>query len=185
MTTTVARVHGALILDELKVIGLLHGEHVARATLAAMPTHFRAEIEGMLPITWVTADAADAIFIALAKVLGRPLFEVHAEIVRKSVSRTLHTVWRALLHFTTDEALVRRTPIFYSRTCDVGELTSKIVARGRSEIRLVGHPTVSDLLMNGIGVGIATVLEHAGRKDVRVTRERTPAGAVFTATWKK
>ena len=180
-----ARVSGAIVLDERKVMEKLYGAHVVEKALASMPEAHRREIADALPVSWISLEASDAMIVALAKQLGRPLLEVHTEVVRKSVARTLHTLWRVLLHFTTDEALVRRTPLLYSKTCDLGELTSKIVAPGRAEIRLSGHPGATDLLLNGVLAGIGAVLEFAGRREVKITYDRTPAGALFVATWRK
>jgi hypothetical protein len=185
MSVRRARVSGAIVLDERKVMEKLYGEPVVAQALASMPEAQRRELEDALPVSWVSLEASDGMMIALASQLGRPPLEVHTEVVRKSVARTIHTLWRVLLHFTTDEALVRRTPLLYSKTCDLGELTSKIVAPGRAEIRLTGNPAATDLLLNGVVAGITAVLEYAGRKDVRVTYDRTPAGALFLASWRK
>src|SRR5438094_631452 len=125
MAARVARVSGTIVLDERKVMEQLYGAEVVAKTLASMPEAARRELEELLPVSWITLETSDGMVVALAKQLGRPTLEVHTEVVRKSVARTLHTLWRVLLHFTTDEALVRRTPLLYSKTCDLGELTSK------------------------------------------------------------
>lgn len=185
MTESVARVSGALIVDELHIIEESYGRAALERALGLMSKEDRAHVDGITSVTWIPSDAADALIVAIAKALNRPILEVHAEIVHRSVARTLKTVWRVLLHFTTDDALVRRTPVFYGKTCDRGELTSKIIGPGKSELRMTGHPEASDIFIHGIAVGIGAVLEAAGRKEVRVARERTPSGALFTATWKK
>jgi hypothetical protein len=88
------------------------------------------------------------------------------------------------LRVTTDSALISRTPIIYSKTYRRGELASKIVAPGRSELALRGWPGVSLIQVEGVRVGTETVLMLAGRREVKVSAVRHPQGADLKALWK-
>jgi hypothetical protein len=90
-----------------------------------------------------------------------------------------------LLRFTTDQAIVARTPVFYARSFNVGQLSTEMVQPGMARVRLTGWPDVPQLTTIGLMVGIETVLRVAGRADVKMGQHRTQHGAEFLATWRK
>jgi hypothetical protein len=112
------------------------------------------------------------------------VIEFTTSMARTSIERTLHTLWRILLRFTSDEAIVTRTPVFFGRSFNVGTLATEIVGPGMARIRLTEWPEVPQLTMVGISVGIETVLSVAGRTQVRANMHRTADGAEFLATWR-
>ena len=63
--------------------------------------------------------------------------------LRISSERAFKTIWRVMLRFTSDEALVARTAMIYSRTRDTGELSSRVIAPGRAEVTLRSYPGAS------------------------------------------
>jgi hypothetical protein len=97
----------------------------------------------------------------------------------------MKTVWRALLRLTTDNALITRTPVIFSRSYNRGRLTASIPVPGRGEITLDEWPDAPEWPLRATRIGVETVLRLAGRKDVRVVAERRPQGAFFLATWRR
>ena len=110
-----------------------------------------------------------------------------AEFVRafshRGVARMVGTVWKLLLQFTSDRALVERTPELHSQTYNVGRLAATVASPGEGVVTLTEWPTVSDEQMIGIAAGIEAVLQEAGRKGVVVRWKRNAEGAQYTLAW--
>src|SRR5690606_30243039 len=95
----------------------------------------------------------------------------------------LKSIWRLLLRFTSDDAIIRRTPLFFARGLSRGQLAAQMTGRGRAEIRLTGWPGVSPMQLNGISAAIEAVLLCAGRRQVQVEAQRPLDGGRFEARW--
>ena len=171
------------MLDQLRVMEELAGKEAVGAACAGMPSPARQEIEQMLPVSWLDSDMMNDFMARVAREAGRDPESFAVDVVRRGVERTLNTLWRVILRFTSDAALVKRTPMLYSKTYDVGELTARIDRPGRADLELRGWPAVPRMDLIGLATGIETVLLCAGRKDVQVTWDRRPHGAAFVATW--
>ncbi|MDQ3035134.1 MAG: hypothetical protein M3Y87_22195 [Myxococcota bacterium] len=178
------KMSGALVLAHRGVLVEICGEARFDRALARLPADVRREYAEISPVSWPRVEVAEAVVGAAAAELGRDLASLHEEISRASVERTLTTLWRLLLRFTSDEALVARTPRIYARALDRGELVPRIVAPGRAEIRVVGWPDIPEFSMRGVGIAIESVLRLSHRHDVRVISERTDEGPRFLATWR-
>ena len=157
-------------------------ERVARA-LGRLSPGDRERYVGMLPIGWIPIVLMEAAFGAIASELGRDLAGFHTEVARLSVARTMRTLWRLLLRFTGERALISRTPVFYARSYNRGRLVSDVPEPGRGEIDLLDWPDAPEWTLRAVSVGVITVLEISGRPGAAVTWERTPDGAHFRATW--
>lgn len=178
------RVSGAMLLNHRQAMcDILGGEMVGRA-LAKMPADQRSVYESLTPLSWCPLEVAEAAVTTVASEAGRDLMAFHAEATRVNLMRTFTTIWRLLLRVTTDSALVSRTPVLYARTFDRGALTSEIVSPGRAKIAVRGWRTITALQVEGLRVGVETVLQLAGRRDVKVVPMRTGDGVEFTALWR-
>lgn len=104
------RVSGAVLLDRLGVMRERTGPERMEAAIRSLPDPVRGEIEGM-PVSWCCVEAVNAVLEAAAPESGRSPSSFQAEVVRMGVERTFETLWRIILRFTSDEALVRRTPL--------------------------------------------------------------------------
>ncbi|HET6582580.1 MAG TPA: hypothetical protein VFG69_04015, partial [Nannocystaceae bacterium] len=127
----------------------------------------------------------DALFSAIAHEAGRTPEDLFPLAIERGVHRTLHTVWRALMHLQTDAALVKRTPSLFARSYSRGRLEAHFTGAGTAEVDLFDWPDVSRFRLIAISAGIRAVLRVAGRKDVNVAIVRTADGAHFTATWQR
>lgn len=182
--TEIPRLKGALILTQRQVMEELIGsERLARA-LEKLPDEVRRAYVAVTPFTWFPAEWFNAVVTAVADEMGTNVLTFHAEVLRTSLERTMTLLWRALLHITSDEALINRTPLFWSRSYSQGELTAKMRGYGEAEVSLRGWPDVPDIQMQAVRKGIETVMRLAGRRWVKVTSERRPLGALFHVTWR-
>jgi hypothetical protein len=176
---------GTLVKGLFEVAREALGDEIVERGLSLTPEAARSMVVDALPGSWVPIETVELVFGAVARAAGRELPELHVELARMSVGRALKTFWRLLLRFTTDEALVSRTPVIFGKAYNRGRLIPSIPVPGRSEIVLADWPDVPDWPIRGTRAGIEAVLRAAGRKDVRVEGRRTATGATYVATWKK
>lgn len=180
----VPRVSAALLTDQIAILREQIGADVVARAMDSLPEAQRAELRALTSVGWIDVAIAKAIFVAAAHEAGRDVESVHRNAVRAGVEQTFKSLWRLILRLTTDNALVTRTPMIYSKTYDSGKLSSRIVAPGRAEIVLEGWPGADELSLRGLAVGIETTLIVAGRKGVRVNFDRRSDGALFVASWR-
>jgi hypothetical protein len=178
----IPRISGSIVRNHLGELRERHPFEVENALLALDP-QARNEVANALSIGWVDIGAYERFYREVARAVGRPLSDLHTEVSRLAVQKTLTTVHRLLLRFTTDQALLSRTPFIYSKTFDRGELRPAIPEPGRAEIEVVGWPGMHEFPLRGLRIGVETVLTVAGRKAVRVKGRTATDGAHLTATW--
>lgn len=174
---------GAIVLRNLDAFRAEVGPQSVARAIASLPDAQQAEIEALVPSSWIPVATVDAAYQAIATQAGRDLLELYPVVVRQGVANALRSVWKWLLRLTTDRALVSRTPIIYRRGHSVGELTTRIVAPGHAEVVLTGWSDIPPLRQLGVACGIRATLEVAGRRNVEVTHDPTPDGVAFTARW--
>jgi hypothetical protein len=178
------RLSGTLILTQRKVMEKLVGAHVVKQALTKLPDEVRCEYEAITPLTWFPAIWFNEIVAAVAAEVKMDVLVFHAEVLRRSAELTILKIWGTFMRLTSDQALVSRTPVLYSRSYTQGELTTRVLGHGRAEITLRGWPNVPEIQIQALKIFIGTVLKVAGRKNPTVTAERRPTGAAFHATWR-
>ncbi len=176
-------VSGALVRELRLAAEEMLGADLVTSALASVPQETRDDFENALPVGWVPISSVERAFEAIATAAGRGVEDLHVELARESVERTLKTFWRLLLRVTSDAALISRTPVIYSQSYNRGRIVPTIPSPGRGEIALVDWPDAAAWPIRGTRVGVETVLRLAGRRDVRVEGRRTPTGALYVATW--
>lgn len=177
------RVSGAVILTQIESLIELYGRDTYLRALARLPDGPRRDVEELLAISWIPANTAQRLKDAVAALVGRTSEEVQVQVVRASLGQIINVFWRFLLRHVSDEALVKRTPLLYSRTFDRGELVARVIEPGHAAFELLGWPDVSDYDALGLATGIAFVLEHAGRKGATGGWSRSGARVIFEASW--
>jgi hypothetical protein len=177
-------VSGAVVLDQTKVMEEIAGKDVVARALTKLPKEARDHYASLTPAGRVPAPWARQHIIEVATELGRTASDFQAQVVRMGVERTMKGLWRILLRFTSDHALVTRTPLLYKQTYDRGQMTSRIASPGRSELEVTGWDRIPRLELEGLACAIETVLRCAGRQDVKVVIHERARGAEFVATWK-
>jgi len=152
--------------------------------LARVPPEARHEYENITAITWVTYETLRVVHDTVADIMGVDAEVLAERVARLCVERSFTTVWRVLLRITSDEAIVVRTPMFYSRSRNIGTMSARIIEPGRSESIVSGFPTMPDRDIMVLAVSVETVLTLAGRRDVKCRGERSPDGAIFFSRWR-
>lgn len=177
------RVSCTVVLDQLKAARQIVGDDTVDRAVSDLSAEDQQAVQQLTPVGWTDADRVERLYTAIAARAGREPLELHAEMVRQGFWHTLSTFWRAMLRLTTDQALIARTPLIYSRSFDRGEATAQIDRPGLAQMHLKGWPNIPRMHINGIVAGVETVLKVAGRKRPSVSYERTSNGVVFTVTW--
>jgi hypothetical protein len=174
---------GATIQVLRRVLEDLVGVNVVAGALQKLPPKVREEFDPVTPMTWVPLTTSLMAVEYVAAEARRHPDELMDEAVRRCTEQMFRTSWRLLLRFTTDHALIARTPLLYSKWRNIGQLESRLLGPGRSELWLRGWPNVSERNVRTLGVCIETVLRLAGRRAVKVEWTRTADGARFLAGW--
>jgi hypothetical protein len=175
---------GATIQVLRRALEDLVGVNVVASALKKLPPKVQEEFDPVTPMTWVPLTTSIMAVEFVAAEACRPADDLMDEAVRRAAEQMFRTSWRLLLRLTTDRALIARTPVMYSKWRNIGQLESKVLGPGRSEIWLRGWPGVSERNVRTLGVSIETVLRLAGRRAVRIEWTRTTDGARFLAFWR-
>ena len=177
------RVSGAVILTQIGSLIELYGRDTYDRALAGLADGPRREVKELLAIGWIPACTAQGLKDAVAALVGLTSEEVQVQVVRASLGQVINVFWRLLLRHVSDEALMKRTPLLYSRTFDRGELVARVIGPGHASFELLGWPDVSDYDVLGLATGITFVLERAGRKGAAGRWSRAGGRVIIEASW--
>jgi hypothetical protein len=184
-TPPYACVAGVVMLDVTRELeDMLGSEYVALAR-AALTHEQRVELEEVTAVSWVRMSTSSAFIDAMGAVSGRDPEPLIDEAARRATVRTFKTVWRMLLRLTSDEALVKRTPMIYARGRNVGQLEARLIAPGTAELYLTRWPDPPPRQIRLIGISTEVVVGLAGRREVRTECERKRDGARIVLRWRE
>ena len=177
---------GLTVQNSRQSLEEIAGKDVVERALATLPDAERDQYLSVGPDSWLPVRIADEVQRAVAREAGIPVGEF-AGFVRafshRSIERMVSTVWKVLLRFTSDKALVERTPELFAHTYNVGHLTATVDEPGHGTVTLDEWPDISDEQMIGTAAGIEAVLQTAGRKNVAIRWQRTATGVSYAVTW--
>jgi hypothetical protein len=177
---------GHTVLNSRQSLEEIAGKDVVLRALEDLPDEERERYLTITPEGWLPVRIADEVQRAVAREAGIPPGEFPGFVrsfSHRSVERMVSTVWKVLLRFTSDKALVERTPELFSHTYNIGRLSASVDEPGRGTVLLDDWPGISDEQMIGTAAGIEAVLQTAGRKNVQIRWQRTSTGAKYVATW--
>lgn len=179
----VPQIRGAIVLNNLIGFAEVVGQDTVDRAIAGLPRTVADEVSALVSASWIRAASVDVLFGAIARTAGRDPQDLFPEAIERGVSRTLNTVWRALLQITSDAAIVKRTPTLYRRTYNRGRLEVRSFGDAAAQVELVDWSDVSDTRLLAVSSGIRAVLRIAGRNAVHVASRRTSDGALFDVRW--
>jgi hypothetical protein len=180
-----ARISGAIFLDQIAHLTEQHGANLLQTALATLPEKNRAEYASVLPMSWVSVETSTMLKLKVAELLGEDPILFQRKLVRAATERSVTRFWRMLIQHVSDEGLIKRTPLLYSKVFDCGEMTAKLIAPGNAVLAVRGWTSIPDFDLEGLGAGIDTVLRVSGRKDTRIRWERQLGGARFIVMWRR
>jgi hypothetical protein len=174
---------GTFVVRHRELFKQRFGEQTLRRALELLPAEVRDAFSTATAQSWVPVVHVQAVYDAMARVLGRDPVDLHFEIGRAASEQTVRALWRALLRISSDSVLVSQAPVFYPKAWNRGTLHVKLLEPGHAEARLDGWPDAPAFTIRGVRIALEVVLNLAGRKNIEVQMERTPVGAVFRARW--
>lgn len=178
-----ACVSGALVCSLRDVVCESVGQEAVGRALTRVPDEMRTRYEFATTMGWVPIDTMERVFAAIADEVRRSPDELHESVARRSIERTMQTVWRVLLRLTSDRALVSRAPVLFAKAYNRGRLEASFPKPCLAELRLYDWPDPPAWPLRATRIGIETALRLGNRKNVVVRANRASGGATFTATW--
>jgi hypothetical protein len=177
------KLSGQAVLDSRWAFEQVVGAASVRRALDSLPPSTREIYESATPLTWIPYGVMRDVHDAYARQSGRSVEDLLEDVLPKAIERSFATVWRLLLRFTSDEALVARTPLLYTRTRSRGTMTARVVQPGEGVAELTGWASIPQRDIHALAISIRTFLTLAGRAKVSVRGERTASGARFHSKW--
>jgi hypothetical protein len=159
------------------------GADKLRTALNRVSPTARDEYMHATAVSWVTYTTLAEVHDAVAAVAEQDPMVLADRLARVTVERSFTTVWKIFLRFTSDEAIVLRTPAFYARSRNVGKMETRILYPGMSESIVSEFPTIPERDVVILSASIETVLTLAGRSGVKSKGERIRDGAKFVTRW--
>lgn len=185
MTSTEICMSGSLVERHRRTLRELLTESLVDRSLRTLPADQREEFLEASTLSWVRIPTLSAAFSAIAAEAGRDAAELQVQVVKKSVTENLGTVWRLFLSMTDDEFLTARIPRLYNRAYNGGRCVVGHFAKNEATFSIEGWPDMPNYARRGIAAGAEQILTLAGRKDARV-RWASTAGLVptqFSLRW--
>ncbi|MFK7990544.1 MAG: hypothetical protein AB8I08_31270 [Sandaracinaceae bacterium] len=174
---------GSILVDQLTQIERCYGADVIESALARLTPAQADEVRGTVSVSWLNVTTVTAFKTAVAEELGQDPLDFQREVVRAALGDTISTMWRALLSKLWDSAIVKRTPLLYSKTFDRGEMTLSEIEGTTATFVLTGWPDIPEYDCVGLSTGIEALLDYAGRKPATVRWSREAGKVLFCATW--
>jgi hypothetical protein len=178
-------VAGVAVLDLVRELEEMIGSQYLSLARAALSPEQRNELEEVTAVSWVRMSTSSVFIDAVGSVSGRDPEALVDEAVRRATARTFKTVWRMLLRLTTDDALIKRTPMIYARGRNIGQLEARLIGPGNGELLLSRWPDPPPRQIRVISISVEVVLSLAGRRDAGCEYERKRDGARFTLRWRE
>ncbi len=175
---------GTIVQNHLKILSERFGESRIQAALDTLPEGAREALRMARPMSWLPVADFDAFYSAISSELGTMPSKLQQETASAALEQNLRTVWRMMLKLTSDSALIKRTPMLFSKVYNTGQLESTILEKGKARVTLSKWPHITAFPIRSLATGIETVLRVAGRNDVRVEPKETQDGASFTVYWR-
>ena len=152
----------------------------ARA-MASVPPHVALEYGRVSPLTWVPLTIIEPVIQAVGVAAGRDPLELQDDVARATVERSLRSIWRVFLRFTSNEAILSRIPLIYGRSYNKGRIVATFPRPDRAVIELLEWPNAPTHILRTTRVGLEVTLRALGRASAYVSMERTPGGALYVA----
>ena len=173
----------AVLADQRATIVAELGEKVERDAIATLSLADR-DLLGSGSLGWCDVDLAKRYKDAVGAQIGKESLEFQRWVIKRASARTVNGLWRVLLTQVWDEALVKRIPILYQRTFDVGAMTGEFESKGTASVVVSGWPRIPEYDVVGLQTGIESVLQLLGRDAATATPTRTQTGVFYRVRWK-
>jgi len=183
-TSGTPKVSGAVVIDQIDIATEEFGADVVKRARETLPREMQSALSEVLAISWIDVTTFMELKNAIARELGRDHIEFQRWLVRHAIGRTIGKFWRALLVRIWDGAIVKRAPIIYSKSFDVGKATVVSFTDGHAELVVTGWPDMPEYDAIGLSAGIEALMEYSGRPGAHVKFTRSAEKISFFITWR-
>lgn len=174
----------AVLADQRATIVAELGDKVERDAIATLSLADRDLLAGSGSLGWCDVELAKRYKDAVGVQIGKGSLEFQRWVIKRASARTVHGLWRVLLTQFWDEALVKRIPILYQRTFDLGAMTAEFESKGTASFVVSGWPRIPEYDIVGLQVGIESILQLLGREGASAVPTRTQTGVFYRVRWK-
>ncbi|GAB4215474.1 MAG: hypothetical protein OHK0013_41100 [Sandaracinaceae bacterium] len=175
-------IFGAVIAQTRQALIETIGQSAYERTLARLSTEDAEAYQHANALDWVPIRVIEAVAKSCGEVVGRDAMALNDEVSRIGTRRAFGSVWRAFLRFTSDEALMTRGPMLFSKTYNRGRIWTEFPSPHSARV-VLEWPDAPDLVVRTLRVAIEELLTAGGRARVRVQAERTAGGGEYRCSW--
>ena len=179
-----AKVFGGVVRNHQKVIARMIGPAALEQALAKIEPELREELQNASMLSWCTQRALSALHERCSDIANIELDRFVTDVVKGSMKLTFGGVWKILFKVTSDEAIVRRAGILYSRSTTRGRLIAEITGKGRALIRLVDYPDIPHISVVATAASIEAALSVSERTQPRVAWKRVGNEIHYDVRWR-
>jgi hypothetical protein len=176
-------ISGAMVRSHIEALRTRIGDREYDTLVATLPTDHVEELMLVTPLSWVRIGVLEALYGVLAPSVGMTVADLHSEIAARVVGKAVTTIWRALLHFASDGAIVARAPVIFKRAYKQGRLEVIRTSPGSADLRITDWPDMSDFALRGFRIGLESTLRSAGRREPKGTSREVEDGAIISLEW--
>ncbi len=169
------RVRGMLVLSQRRLIERKLGHEAVQAGLRELTEAERVEYDNATILSWVPQNAVRTFTRAAAESAGMDPSTLVHDVVRESVEFVCRGPWKVMLKLTSDEALLRRSAMLFSRSFDQGELRISRISANQYRMAVSNWPEAEELDFISLEAGVRAILGVVQRP-ARIERE----GETFT-----
>jgi hypothetical protein len=177
------KVAGVEVMSFREALEALEGAEAVRRAIARLSPAARTWLDELTPMSWAPADLLTDLSDAVARGTHENRDVVLERAARASADRNLRVFFRAFLNGHTDEALLARAPVIFSRLRDTGHVAARLLGERDAELRLTGWPSMDPRQILLVAVCFETLFALAGRRGPLCHWEATDDGALFRLTW--
>jgi hypothetical protein len=172
---------GMLLTTGRETVRSIIGPEAYERALGAVPPRIADAYRRATALSWVPLTMVDPVIDALGVAAGRDPMDLQDQVARTTVEHSLRSIWRVFLRMTSNEALVSRVPLIFSKSFNWGRMITSFPRADQAIVQLVGWPNAQTHVIRSTRVGLEATLQAAGRKSARVSMERTSDGALYLA----
>ena len=160
-------IFGAVLLDQREQLLKIAGPSRFAAALDRLGPRQRADYEAIGFFSWTHHATATAVTVVVAEEIGWDPARLQETVVRQGIEKTFSTIWRMLLRFPSEAALMRRAAYIYSKTIRGGSMHAEVDG-DRLWLVLEGWPDIPELDRVALRAGIEAILRLSGRPFARI-----------------
>ena len=142
MSNEEAMVFGGLVKQHQAVIARMIGPSALEDALATLFADQREELQDASTLSWCRQATLGALHLSCANISNLDVDKFVSDVVKGSMKETFRGIWKILFMVSSDEAIVRRSGLLYSKSVSRGKLVAEVTGEGKALVRLLDYPEI-------------------------------------------